>query len=183
MVDGNPVFQLIYTFSTVALLSMGGANALVPEFHRQIVEGYGWMTSREFAHLLALAQVAPGPNMLVVSLIGWKVAGFTGLLASTGALIAPTGLLAFAAGRMLTRLKNAWWLDPVKAGLAPVVVGLMMAAGTVIARAANHDVKSYFLTMGAALFIYLTRRNPLWAILAGAAAGIAGHRLGIFTLS
>lgn len=179
--DDNPILQLAITFSTVALLSMGGANALVPEFHRQIVGVYGMMTSREFAHLLALAQIAPGPNMLVVSLIGFKVAGVAGLMTSTLSLIAPTGLLAFAAGRGLKRLQKAWWLGPVKEALAPVVVGLMMASGSVIARAANHDWPAYILTAGTAVFIYATKRNPLWAIAAGAMAGVAGHRLGIFT--
>ncbi len=179
--DDNPLLQLTYIFGTVALLSMGGANSLVPEFHRQVVTVHGWMTGREFAHLLALAQIAPGPNMLVVSMIGWKVAGFSGLLASTLSLVGPTGAFAFAAGRGLKRLTNAWWLGPVKAGLAPVVVGLMVASGVVIARAANPDWQSYILTAGTAIFIYTSKRNPLWAIGAGALAGIIGHRLGVFT--
>ena len=175
------VLELVYIFSTVALLSMGGANALVPEFHRQVVATRGWMTGQEFAHLLALAQIAPGPNMLVVSLIGFKVGGFAGLLASTGDLVVPTGTLALFAGRGLTKLQKAWWLDPVKAGLAPVVVGLMVASGTIIARAANHDLAGYVLTACTAAFIYFTRRNPLWAIAAGALAGVIGARLGFYT--
>ena len=180
--DDRPLLDLAWIFGTVALLSMGGANSLVPEFHRQVVGVHGWMTGQEFAHLLALAQVAPGPNMLVVSLIGWKVAGFPGLMTSTLSLVAPTGTLAYVAGRWLRRLANAWWLGPVKAGLAPVVVGLMVAAGTVIARAANPEWQNYILTAATAGFIYFTRRNPLWAIGAGALAGVIGHRLGVFTL-
>jgi len=176
------VLELALIFSTVALLSMGGANALVPEFHRQIVGLRGWMSGSEFAHMLALAQIAPGPNMLVVSLIGFKVGGVAGLLASTLGLVAPTGTLAFFAGRALTKLQKAWWLGPVKAGLAPVVVGLMLASGTVIARAANHEWTGYILTAATAVFIYFTRRNPLWAILAGAAAGVIGARMGIYTV-
>jgi chromate transporter len=176
------ILELAYIFSTVALLSMGGANALVPEFHRQIVGIRGWMTGQEFAHLLALAQIAPGPNMLVVSLIGFKVGGFAGLLASTGGLVAPTATLAFFAGRGLTKLQNAWWVGPVKAGLAPVVVGLMFASGTIIARAANRELAGYVLTAGAVAFIYFTRRNPLWAIAGGALAGVIGSRLGIFAV-
>lgn len=176
------ILELAWIFSTVALLSMGGANALVPEFHRQVVEARGWMSGREFAHLLALAQIAPGPNMLVVSLIGFKVGGVLGLLASTGGLIVPTGTLAFFASRGLTKLRAAWWLGPVKAGLAPVVVGLMLASGTVIARAANHDVSGYILTACTAAFIYFTRRNPLWAIAGGAIVGVIGARMGFYTV-
>lgn len=180
--EDSPLPDLVWIFGTVALLSMGGANALVPEFHRQVVGVHGWMTSQQFAHLLALAQVAPGPNMLVVSMIGWKVAGLAGLMTATLSLVAPTGALAFAAGRWLRRLAGAWWLDPIKAGLAPIVVGLMVASGTVIARAANHDWQSYILTAGTAAFIYFTRRNPLWAIGTGALAGVIGYRLGLFAL-
>jgi chromate transporter len=68
--------QLALTFLGVAFFSIGGASALIPEFHRQIVGIRGWMTDADFAHMVALAQVAPGPNMLIVSLIGWRVAGF-----------------------------------------------------------------------------------------------------------
>ena len=120
--------------------------------------------------------------MLVVSLIGFKVGGLAGLLASTGGLVAPTATLAFFAGRGLTKLQNAWWVGPVKAGLAPVVVGLMFASGTIIARAANRELAGYILTAGAVAFIYFTRRNPLWAIAGGALAGVIGSRLGIFAV-
>ncbi|MGE3246535.1 MAG: chromate transporter [Beijerinckiaceae bacterium] len=180
MSDENPLLQLAWIFGTVALISMGGANTLVPEFHRQVVTIRGWMSGAEFAHLLALAQIAPGPNMLVVSLIGFKVAGFPGLVTSTLSLVAPTGIFAWFVGKGLKRLSHSWWLGPVKAGLAPLVVGLMLASGMVIAKAANHHWTAYILTAGTAVFIYATRRNPLWAIGAGALAGVIAYRLGYY---
>ena len=99
--------QLALTFLGVAFFSIGGASALIPEFYRQIVGIRGWMTASDFAHMVALAQVAPGPNMLIVSLIGWRVAGVPGMLVSTIAIVGPPSLIAFGVGRALDRLKDA----------------------------------------------------------------------------
>lgn len=170
--------QLALTFLGVAFFSIGGASALIPEFHRQVVAVRGWMGDSDFAHLVALAQVAPGPNMLIVSLIGWRVAGVPGLLVSTAAIVGPPSLIAFAVGRALDRLKGADWVAAAKSGLAPVVVGLMMASGLVTAQAANVSALAWGITLASALFMYLARRNPLWVIAGGALVGVAASRAG-----
>jgi chromate transporter len=171
--------QLALTFLGVAFFSIGGASALIPEFYRQVVTVRGWLSDSDFAHMVALAQVAPGPNMLIVSLIGWRVAGVPGMLVSTVAIVGPPSLIAFAVGRAMDRLKDADWLAAVKAALAPVVVGLMMASGLVTAQAANYSVFHWVLTATAAVFMFVLRRNPLWVIAGGAILGIAGARLGL----
>jgi chromate transporter len=171
--------QLALAFLGVAFFSIGGASALIPEFHRQIVGIRGWMTDSDFAHMVALAQVAPGPNMLIVSLIGWRVAGVPGMLVSTIAIVGPPSLIAFAVGRALDRLKDAAWLSAVKGALAPVVVGLMMASGLITAQAANHSAFLWVITGASAVFMYVLRRNPLWVIGGGALIGIAAARLGL----
>lgn len=171
--------QLALTFLGVAFFSIGGASALIPEFYRQIVGIRGWMTDSDFAHMVALAQVAPGPNMLIVSLIGWRVAGVPGMLVSTIAIVGPPSLIAFAVGRAMDRLKDAAWLSAVKGALAPVVVGLMMASGLITAQAANHSAFLWVITGASALFMYVLRRNPLWVIGGGALLGIAAARLGL----
>lgn len=171
--------QLAMTFIGVAFFSIGGASSLIPEFYRQFVTVRGWMTGADFAHMVALAQVAPGPNMMFVSLIGWRVAGVPGMLVSTVAIVGPPSLLAFAVGRALNRLKDASWLSAVKGALAPVVVGLMMASGLVTAQAANYAGFLWVLTAASAVFMYVLRRNPLWVIAGGAAFGVAAARLGL----
>lgn len=171
--------QLALTFLGVAFFSIGGASALIPEFYRQIVTVRGWMSGADFAHMVALAQVAPGPNMMFVSLIGWRVAGVPGMLVSTVAIVGPPSVIAFAVGRVLNRLKDAAWLSAVKGALAPIVVGLMMASGLVTAQAANYADFLWVLTAVAAAFMYVLRRNPLWVIAGGALAGIALTRLGL----
>ena len=171
--------QLAITFLSVAFYSIGGASALIPEFYRQIVVEHGWLSNSDFAHMVALAQVAPGPNMLIVSLIGWRVAGVPGLLVSTLAIVGPPSVIAFFVGRALGRLRDAQWLTAVKGGLAPVVVGLMLASGVITAQAANHSALAWAITAGSALFMYAVKRNPLWVIGAGALLGIAAGRAGL----
>jgi chromate transporter len=85
----NPLWSLAAVFTPLSLLMFGGANAIIPEIHRQAVELQGWMSNDEFATLFAVAQVAPGPNILIVSLIGWQVAGLSGLLLATLAINLP----------------------------------------------------------------------------------------------
>jgi chromate transporter len=173
------VWQLTLSFLGVAFLSIGGASALIPEFYRQVVDVHAWMSSTDFAHTVALAQIAPGPNMLIVSLIGWKVAGIAGLLACTLAIVGPPSVLAFAVGRMTEKLGEKKWLSAVKKALAPCVVGLTLASGLITARAADNDWIGVVLTLGAAAFMYFLRRNPLWVIGAGAFVGIFAYRVGL----
>ena len=97
------VASLVTTFALLSLLSIGGVNAMVPEIHRQVVDLHHWMDDRTFASLVAIAQVAPGPNLLIVSVIGWSLAGLAGLLAATLAMILPSSLFALALGRLLAR--------------------------------------------------------------------------------
>jgi chromate transport protein ChrA len=87
------LFEIAWRFASLSLLAIGGINALLPEFHRVVVDVEGWMTSAEFADLFALAQLAPGPNAMVVSLLGWKVAGIPGAFVATIAACGPSSLV------------------------------------------------------------------------------------------
>jgi chromate transporter len=176
------IWGLFVAFATAALFSIGGGSALIPEFHRQLVEVNGYMTSPEFAKSVALAQIAPGPNMLLVSLMGWQVAGLPGLMVSTFAIVVPPSIIAYSTWRTMERLKESRWLHAVKIGLAPLVVALMLASGTITARAADHDAVGYILTVGTAIFMHFTKRNPLWMIATGAIVGLIAHRLGLMTI-
>lgn len=178
----DEVWQLFTAFLTTALFAIGGASSLIPEFHRQIVDVYQLMNDKQFASAVALSQLAPGPNMLMVSFIGWQVAGVPGLLVSTFAIVGPTSVLAFAVGRVMERVREAKWLKAVKAALAPITVGLMVASGLVTARAAGQDLVSIALVAGAAMFMIFFKRNPLWVICAGGLVGFLAGRLGLLTI-
>jgi chromate transporter len=172
------LWQLAGTFASLSLVAVGGANAVIPEIHRQVVEVHGWMNDATFANLFAIAQAAPGPNVLVVSLIGWQVAGWAGLAVATAAMILPASLLAFAAGRLLARFAGAGWVKCVQDGLVPVAVGLILASGVVMGRASDHGPLTIVITAGTALYVFLSDRNPLWALAVGTLASIGSLALG-----
>ena len=170
--------QLAITFAALSLVAIGGANAVVPELHRQVVTVQGWMTDGTFAHLFAIAQTAPGPNVLVVSLIGWHLAGWSGLAVATIAMCLPSCLLTFTFSRIRARLVGATWLKVLQAALVPIAIGLMAASGLVMARTTDSNLLHVALTAGTAAMVYFTRRNPIWALAIGAVCGIGAYYLG-----
>ena len=174
----NRLGSLAATFALLSLVSIGGANATLPEIHRQVVALHGWMTDETFAHLFAIAQIAPGPNILVVSLIGWHLAGLGGLAVATMAILVPSSTLAFVSGRVLTRWEGARPVRVIKAGLVPIAVGLILASGLVTARSSDHAALAWAITGVSAVLFAFTRRNPLWLLAGGAAAGLGGALLG-----
>ena len=137
--DGDILFILAVQFAIMALLALGGANAVVPEMHRQAVELRGWMSEREFADMFAISQAAPGPNVMMVTLIGYHVAGVAGALVTTFAMCGPTAVLAHFLGSAWDRFKDAPWRIVVQAGLVPISVGLVGASAIVLTRAADHS--------------------------------------------
>lgn len=168
------VLAIFGAFAPMSLLMFGGANSVIPELHRQVVDVHAWMTSEEFATLFAVAQAAPGPNILIVSLIGWQVAGLAGLLAATVAINGPHCLLTYFVGGFVA--KDYSWVGAFKKALVPVTTGLILGSGIVMARAADHDVLTIAISVATAAYIVLSNRNPLWALAAAALAGILhGH--------
>src|SRR5258706_3892749 len=119
-------------FSLLSLLAFGGATAVVPEMHRAFVEVRPWITDAEFADLFALAQAAPGPNMMIVTLIGLHVAGVTGAIVATVAMCVPSCLLTFFVTRAMDHVRFSRWRGIFQAGLAPVTVGLVLGSGWVL---------------------------------------------------
>ena len=156
------LWQLAIGFGTLSLIAVGGGIAVVPEMHRLVVDVHGWMGDARFAQLFALAQAAPGPNVLVVGLIGWQVAGLVGMLVATAAMTVPAGILAFGFSRLRTRLRGNAKLRLVERGLVPIAVGLILAATGWVAVA---------LTDFSTLFVWRSDRSPLWVLAAGAVAG------------
>jgi chromate transporter len=172
--DGDVLITLAVQFAIMALLAFGGANAVVPEIHRQAVEMRGWMGERQFADLFAIAQAAPGPNVMLVTLVGFHVAGFWGALATTLAMCGPTAVLAALLSRTWDRFKDAPWRMVVQAGLVPISVGLVAATAIVLTQVADRNWQAAVVTAATAAFAYWTRWNPLWMIGAAGLAGLFG---------
>lgn len=168
---------LATTFGSLSLVAIGGANAVVPEIEHQVVGVHGWLSAQRFAELFAIAQAAPGPNVMVASLVGWRVAGWPGLVVATIAICGPSCALAYLVERFQSRLVaggrgRGAWLGSVRRALAPIAVGLMLATGLVVARSADHSWAAVAVTCGVALGVFLTRLNPLWLLGAGVVVGL-----------
>lgn len=172
--QSGTLVTLALHFALLSLLAVGGANAVVPEMHRQAVDVAGWMTDRQFAELFAIAQVAPGPNIIIVTLIGFQVAGVAGALVATAAMCGPSCLLTYFAGGAWERFRYARWRIVIQAGLVPVSVGLIAASALVLARTADTGWVAVGLTLATAGVGYFTCLHPLWMFAFAAAVGYAG---------
>lgn len=174
MIHPGVLLTLLVQFSVLSLVAVGGASAVIPEMHRQAVEVHHWMTAQEFSELFAIAQAAPGPNVLIVTLIGWKVAGVLGALITTLAMCAPSCLLTLCVTRWWQSAAAATWRAPVQAGLAPVTVGLILATAYLLSRSADASWAALAITLASAAVVVSTKMNPLWMLAAGALLGLAG---------
>jgi len=172
--DGDILVALFVQFAVMALLALGGANAVVPEMHRQAVELRSWMTERQFTDMFAISQAAPGPNVMLVTLIGYHVAGVAGALVTTLAMCGPTAVLAHFLGRTWDRFKDAHWRVAVQAGVVPISVGLVGASAIVLTKAADHSWLAAVITVVTASVMYWTRWNPLLLIGIAGLAGLTG---------
>jgi len=171
---GDTLSVLAVQFALLSLMAFGGANAVVPEIHRQAVDIRHWMSDREFAALFAIAQAAPGPNFLVSTLIGWKAAGIAGALVATLGMCAPSCVLTYWISKLWDRRREAPWRVAIGAGLAPVAVGLVCSSAFVLARAADRNWRLAAVTGLCAAALSFSRISPLWCLAAAAALGFAG---------
>ncbi|MFL1462135.1 chromate transporter [Roseococcus sp. DSY-14] len=165
------IAALFWAFAGLSLLAIGGANAVLPEMHRQLVEIHGWMDDATFGQLFALAQAAPGPNILAASVMGWHIAGPAGLAAATLGMLLPASVLAWGVAGLTQRLAKAPWLKPAQFGLVPVAVGLIAASGVIMAEAAGTGWLPWLVIAASALFIWRTGFSPLWVLAAGGVLG------------
>jgi chromate transporter len=169
------LLDLMLHFASLSLLAIGGALATSPEMHRHLVDERGWMTGLQFNDAIAIAQAAPGPNILFVTLLGWQAGGAAGALASTVGSIVPSSLATYAAWRWKTAREDAPLVAAIRLGLSPIAIGLTASAGWVVASGANHaEPALWALTAVSALVVARTRINMLWLIGAGALLGALG---------
>lgn len=170
----NTLSQLAAVYTQLSLMAFGGANALIPEMQRQVVDVHHWMDARAFAALYALAQAAPGPNMMVVSLIGLRVGGLWGALITTVAVSAPSSVLTYLVSGVWDRFKDAEWRRALQAGLQPVTIGLISASAALLIKSTAVDWRTALVIVVTGLLFIRTRLHPLLILGAAAVAGAIG---------
>ncbi len=189
---GN-LLDLLGCFVTLSLLSVGGAITTVPEMHRYLVAQNPWLTDSQFSASIALAQAAPGPNVMFVAVLGWNVGMASGGAPDNGPLpwalaaaamavsmvgiIIPSTTLTFFAARWGQRNRERAGVRAFKQSMAPVVIALLVATGWLLTASHGNLQQApllWLLTVASALLVWKTRIHLLWLIGAGALAGVLG---------
>lgn len=182
--------HLFLYYLSLSLLAVGGAIATAPDMHRHLVERQGWLSEPQFNASIALAQAAPGPNVLFIALLGWNVGvnasapgssgwalGLLGAALCMLGIMLPSTTLTWLATRWAHRNRQRRSVRAFRQGMAPVVIGLVMATAWVLGRAQGQpatDWPLWLLSGATMLVVWRTRVHLLWLLGAGAALGALG---------
>ncbi|MEO7150396.1 MAG: chromate transporter [Burkholderiaceae bacterium] len=165
-------------FLALSLLAVGGAIAAAPDMHRYLVDQQHWLTDSEFSASVAIAQAAPGPNVLFVAALGWNVAGPIGAIATMVGILLPSTVLSLWATRWGSARRDTRGVRAFTTGLAPLTIGLLTATGWILAepyvRNPAHRIGALALIAVTIVAILRTRIGPMWLIALGAGVGVLG---------
>jgi chromate transporter len=165
---------MTWTFLWLSLICVGGGLGVIPEMQRQVVLRHAWVTATEFVDGYTLAQLTPGPTMLVVAFVGYRAHGLSGAVLATAAMFLPTSLIVIVVAERWQRWRAHRWAMSAERALLPIGIGLSAAGAYTLARSALHDVKTLAVALIAALAFYHGRTS---AILVVALGGVAGWLL------
>jgi chromate transporter len=168
----DPTWPFAAHLAVLSIVSVGGAHSMLPDIYRFVVIEHGWLSGQEFATLVALSQAAPGPNVLVTTLLGYQFGGLLAAIVAPLAFILPSSLAVYAFAHLHVRGGDAPWKTIAMQGLAPLTVGLIIASGVVLAQGAGAGFVGYVIAGVVAALVTFTRLHPLWFIAVGAAAGL-----------
>lgn len=183
--------HLFAYFLTLSLMAVGGAITAAPDMHRYLVDGNRWLSETQFTSSIAIAQAAPGPNVLFIALLGWNVGlnagggtgpaawglGALGVAVCMVGILLPSSLLTWQASRWGQRNRDKRGVRAFKQGMAPLVIGLLLATGWLLGSANGNpgrDWKLWQLSLACTLLVWRTRIHLLWLLAAGAALGALG---------
>ena len=166
------LITLALVFTQLSVLAFGGGNAILPEMQHQVVNIHHWMSAEQFSSLFAMAQAAPGPNMMIVPLIGWHVAGPAGLLVTSLAKFGPSSIITVYALKFWQRFKDHPFRSRFEQALKPITVGLVLVSAWMIAHASAQNTILVMIVILTTLLGLFKRIHPLWVMLLGAGLGI-----------
>jgi len=171
----GPYLDLFLHFAALSLLAIGGALGTMPEMHRYLVDQRGWLTDAQFTDAVVIAQAAPGPNILFVTVLGWQAAGLPGAIAATVGLLLPSSVATFWGWRLARTRDGTPLVRAIRLGLSPIAIGLTAAAGWLVASNINGTQwPLWAVTVVSGVLVLRTRLNLLWLVGAGALLGALG---------
>jgi chromate transporter len=166
-------WQLFYTFAFIGSLAFGGGYVMIPLIDRQVVETLGWLTSTEFADVVAIAEMTPGPIAInTASYVGFKLGGVLGSVVATIGVVVPSFIIVMILAKLVSHFSNSPYLKAALSGIRPVVVGLIASAAWSFGAKTLLDLKSWILAGVMLLALTKTKINPILLILASFVIGI-----------
>jgi chromate transporter len=185
VMHGADWFSLFLHYASLSLLCVGGAITTAPDMQRFLVQERGWLTDPQFSASIAIAQAAPGPNVLFTALMGWNVGlnagglwtALLGMLLCLGGIMLPSSVLVYLTAQWSHRNRDLRAVRAFKQGMAPLVIALLVSTGWLLATAHGYELahwRSWAVTAAAALMVWRTRVHLLWLLAAGAVLGWFG---------
>ena len=168
------VWEMAFHFLLLAAVAVGGLGSLIPEMQRYVVEQNGWCTARQFGEIYALSQVIPGPNVMIITMMGWLVSSWQGAILVTIAIFTPGMVICAMVIRAGANDPDSRGAQSVKKGLAPVVIGLSLSTSWIMLTTVSDDWRGAVLALLTVVLVLRTKLNPLWWIGAGAVLGMVG---------
>jgi chromate transporter len=165
---------LFAQFLMLSMLAVGGAMATAPDMHRYMVVEHGWLSDAQFTSSIAIAQAAPGPNLLFVAVLGWNVAGLAGTAATMLGILIPSTTLAITATRWGSQRRDSRGVRAFTAGMAPLTLGLLLATGYVLTEPSRHSAGALALVAITVLAVGRFNVSPIWMVALGALVGALG---------
>ena len=172
--ESGVLLSLFLHFAMLSLLGVGGAITAAPDMQRYLVGESGWLSDAQFTSSVAIAQAAPGPNVLFVAVLGWNVAGLSGVLATMAGCLLLSTALALAVSRYGERRRDSRAMRAFRAGMSPLTLGLLLATGWVLTEPVRGSTGAMLLVPLTALLLLKTRLSPIWLVAGGALAGALG---------
>ena len=161
-------------FLLLSLLAIGGAITTAPDMHRYLVTEHGWINDGQFTASIALAQAAPGPNLLFVAVLGWNVAGPLGALATMSGILLPSTVLSLSATRWGSARRHTRGVRAFTTGMAPLTLGLLASTSWVLTQPFRQQPGAWGLLALTVALTWRTRISALWMVGLGALAGGLG---------
>ena len=175
----SDLVRLLNVFCLLSLLAVGGGSAVLPEMQHETVAVHHWVTDQQFATIYSLGQMAPGPNMSMVALIGWQAAGVAGLLVVLVAFYLPSSFLVYGCSYIWDHFKENPWRDSVQRGMAPITIGLMLAGVHAVGKTACFNLSHTLpfnliacaIALAVAAILFAKHINPVLLMLLGGGVG------------
>lgn len=166
-------WQLFSTFVFIGSFAFGGGYVMLPLIDAQVVQKLAWLSNLEFANILAIAEMTPGPVAInTATFVGFKMAGPVGSIIATMGVVAPSFFFVMMLTLLVNRFNDSPFLMPALGGIRPVVIGLIASAAWTFGSKTLVDLKSWVMAAVMLFALVKTKINPIFLIMASFVIGI-----------